>query len=336
MSRRQRKYNTNRIRKHLDQRVVLRLEMAILVSISIIAVTIAWFVLQNHVWGKGIDLTISNDEYLIVALETGGDDVLDLQAQGSPALVSVQLPDYYNIENGKLAPGASGQMDFYVTSKSPITTDCYLYADILPVFADEFVISPSDTPQQAQEKSEQQAIIQALLEGHIQFYQHKEVDEQTGQVTYSNRIQENERFHIELEQDVEKKVTIYWVWFYQYVDVTNAIAKTMQTQTQTQTISGIGDTITISWTDPVSGTVTDEMVIPQKAENFFDFHSYGEVLSIQDPTEAQIQEYYSDNYASQDELLEYVIAHYDYGDTRIGQGVKHISFRVMFDTLYEP
>lgn len=364
MSPRKRRSRMDKVnsKKKLDQWIVLRFEVVVLVVISIVTVTIAWFVLQNKAFTRGLSLTTADDDYLIVALEAGGTDVLDLPEPDS--YVSVQLPDYYNIESGKMAPGASGQMDFYITSKSPIATECYLYADILPVFAEELVCDENDSDEDKKAKLQEQEQINALLYGHIQFYAYVEDEKQpAAEFTYANliadadgnltrpdgavlrRITADKPLRVNLEQDREEMVTIYWRWFYEYTDEVQTVADITYEEEPDENgnpvytsyeVSAIGDVIPVEWKDE-NGVVSDTVLIPTNPEYVFDMattenYMEGKDASSETDREAVAAQFIS-KYGSGEILREYLINQYDLGDTRIGAQVKQLSFEVYVTTI---
>ena len=60
--------------------------------------------------------------------------------------------------------------------------------------------------------------IDKLLKGHIQLYSQC-TEDGNGKKVYTGLITEEEPFIVPLEQDVEKVVTVYWVWPYEYTDL---------------------------------------------------------------------------------------------------------------------
>ncbi|MBR1692637.1 MAG: hypothetical protein IJ711_07670 [Lachnospiraceae bacterium] len=227
------------MKKKFDQRIVLRIEMIILIVITIIAVTLAWFVLNNHSLVKGMNLTAQDDEYLRVALQPGGEDVDILTLSGNTVEADVQLPYYYNIneinsDRKLMAPGVYGQVDLYITALSPMLKQCSVSVNSIPEFIDS-----------VSENSAQTEALGALLDGHIQFYQTR--DEENKGTGYTGLITDENPLVVDLEENVEKKVTIYWIWFYEYRDI------------------------------PAEGRLLD-------VSNYFDMDRYDSTLSPYDPT----------------------------------------------------
>lgn len=186
------------MKRKADRTTILKIELGIFIVATIISVTIAWFVRMNTASVKGIDAKASSSDYIKVALESGGKDVLELT--GSDALVKINMPEFYDTEANKLAPGVYGKMDLYITSLNPGVDKCSLTMDYLPEYIDNIAIAAKEE-------------IYNLLKGHIQFYSKKD---NTG---YTGLITDDAPLKVNLEYQTEIPVTIYWVWFYEYSDI---------------------------------------------------------------------------------------------------------------------
>lgn len=209
------------MKKNPDPKIVIKIEMILLVVFSLIAVTAAWFVIQESVQANNISLTAASDAYIRVALTPGGEDVLKLQENDakngtSTSYVDIQLNDYYNMTGNKImAPGVSGQMDLYITSLSPTVNECTISFETLPTFIEG-----------VQEGCKRETELYNLLSGHIQYYTSYNGNEADYSKRYSGRITEDTPLVVSGLRDgaegavgPEKKVTIYWVWFYEYTDI---------------------------------------------------------------------------------------------------------------------
>lgn len=198
------------MKKKFDQRIIMRIEMVILIVITIIAITLTWFVMANHSREEGWNLQAHGDEYLKVALEPGGEDVGILTLSGNTVEADVQLPQYYDINvSGSakklMAPGVSGKIDLYITSLSPVVERCSVSMNSVPEYIDS--VSANTILKQK---------VENLVNGHVQFY--TDYDETQG--TYSGLIGEGSPLIVEdLKENEERKVTLYWIWFYEYRDI---------------------------------------------------------------------------------------------------------------------
>lgn len=199
------------MKKKFDQAMVMRMEMIILIVVTIIAITLAWFVLDNHVRKSGLELQAHDLEYLRVALAPDGEDVDILTLSGNTVEADIQLPYYYNINeinsNRKLmAPGVYGQIDLYIEPLSPMVHQCSVSINSIPEMIDS--LSGQSVSQNG---------LGDLVDGHIQFYRNRDdVHKDTG---YTGLITEGDPLVVDLQQGVETKATIYWIWFYEYRDI---------------------------------------------------------------------------------------------------------------------
>ncbi|MBR1391121.1 MAG: hypothetical protein IJ567_06740 [Lachnospiraceae bacterium] len=206
----------------IDRQTLLKSEMALLVVISVFAVTIAWFRLQNSARANELSLTADSASYIKVALEEGGPDVTAL-AEGE-RFIDINMPVFYNVETGpdgesQLAPGVSGELKLYITALSPNVTQCRINTESIPLFdAEDETLT-----------EEEQEQLNKLLKGHIQFYRTRSYDPVEKIYQYEGLIAETEDVEgldasaitliVPLELQQEKEVSIYWVWFYEYGDI---------------------------------------------------------------------------------------------------------------------
>lgn len=187
-------------KRQKNPKIVLKIETGILILVTVISITIAWFVRLSDARAENLGLQISTADYLKVALESGGEDVLKLQ--GKDAYISINMPEFYDLEANKMAPGVYGHFDLYITAKSPIAEKCGIYAEIIPEFQNSI-----------KDNDEVKSEIINLLKGHIQFYTKNDNG------TYSGLIKKDNQYVIPINYNSEEKVTIYWVWFYEYIDI---------------------------------------------------------------------------------------------------------------------
>lgn len=187
-------------KRQKNPKIILKIETGILILVTVISITIAWFVHLSDARARDMSLQISTADYLKVALKQGGKDVLELQ--GSDAYISINMPEFYDLEANKMAPGVYGHFDLYITAKSPVAKNCEIYAELIPEFQNSI-----------KDNDEVKSEINNLLKGHIQFYTKNENG------TYSGLIEKDNKYVVPLNYNSEEKVTIYWVWFYEYTDI---------------------------------------------------------------------------------------------------------------------
>ena len=202
--------------RKINENLILNIEMMVLITISLIAVTIAWFVLTNRAQATGVQLMAGDTEYIKVALEAGGQDVTELE--GDAKYIDVGMPVFANTKAGQMAPGTYGEMKLYITALSPIAKGCNIRVEHIAEYVQSVVDDSLDPDAGNQENVITKSEIDKLLRGHIQLYAKCEEDA-NGENVYTELISEGEPLVVHLEQDVEKEVTIYWVWPYEYTDL---------------------------------------------------------------------------------------------------------------------
>lgn len=151
---------------------------------------------------------------------------------------TIDVEEKTGVNVNKLAPGVSGEITMYVTSLNKQINRFRITPDVLLTYADgekdQLDSSlqrqlPSDT---ATISEADRVLLHQLVRGHILFFQKKESStDSEGNVTYtySQQIFPDSTGQYEagpLEDDLvfdtithkgeEKKITIYWVWPYEY------------------------------------------------------------------------------------------------------------------------
>lgn len=191
---------TQIMKKKLSRETVLKIELLLVLVVTVIAVTIAWFVLFNQAKASGVSLKSSTAEHIRVALVPGGEDVLELS--GDEALININMPEFYNMDADMMAPGVYGHFDLYITALSPVATECTIGVRSICDYIEEVVTDDAAVEE-----------LDRLVAGHIQFYTTYEND------NYSGVIKPESVINLPLSYNEEKKVTIYWRWFYEYTDI---------------------------------------------------------------------------------------------------------------------
>lgn len=191
---------TQIMKKKLSRETVLKIELLLVLVVTVIAVTIAWFVLFNQAKASGVSLKSSTAEHIRVALVPGGEDVLELSE--SEAFVDINMPEFYNMDTDMMAPGVYGHFNLYITALSPVATECTIGLNHISEYIEEVMVDEATV-----------AELDKLVAGHIQFYTTYEND------IYSGVIKPGTHINVPLSYNEEKKVTIYWRWFYEYIDI---------------------------------------------------------------------------------------------------------------------
>lgn len=235
--------------KNFNPKFILKVESMIVIAFALVELTLTWFVLQTGAFANGLNIKAADDKYIRVALEPGGVDVLELQkadeeyaathdgVSGTSGVIDLAIPNYYNTtgEEQTLAPGVGGSITLYVTSLKPWVDSCDIYVDTLA----EYIADILEDEANGGTKKEE---LENLIEGHVQFYATYDDTAATVDARYARRITEENPLVVsnlrldslgeEVAADVgeEKKVTLYWIWFYEYTDMPQEAIAPMDTE----------------------------------------------------------------------------------------------------------
>lgn len=192
---------------------VSTLVMAAVSIMMLVGVTIAWYtVVHLRPSVVGMQMRAEETAGISVALESGGKDITELT--GDDRYVKIGLEKLLNIENNQIAPGAYGEVTFYVRALNKNVAACQLIPSLVPGYEEEFAKNyPDGVPEEAMVTiNNSLKNISKVLEEHVDFYKDKEM---TGKVNLETPL------HVDLEWDtqnnvgVEKTVTLYWKWHYE-------------------------------------------------------------------------------------------------------------------------
>ena len=196
--------------------------MSILSILMLVGFTVAWFSGDlGAALAKGMQLRAEEQGDIRIALKEGGADISTLE--GENKYVNVGLEELNNIEfveNGvkvyKMAPGAYGQVVFYVTPLKQDVGSCTVVPEVRLKDKDGNLVA-------------QDSDVYRIANEHIIFYYYK-----TGETTPTllnmttvsgkdgTRVTMRESAVFPLEWDstantgIEKKITLYWRWDYEY------------------------------------------------------------------------------------------------------------------------
>ncbi len=199
-------------------------------TMMLVGVTIAWYTaVFSTPTVTNMEMEAEETGDIKIALEQGGADIEELT--GSAKYVVIGLEKLTNIEENKMAPGAFGEVKFWVTSLKEDVTRCLIVPSVvLNLEMDDGSGEPGDgngepdggnsnsgdgegEPDSGDSNNEANSEIEKLVNKHIAFY----TDEA---MTEENRITELNPADYKLEWQngagVEKEITIYWQWYYEY------------------------------------------------------------------------------------------------------------------------
>jgi len=194
---------------------VSTLVMTTVSILMLVGVTIAWYTkVYAHPTVTGMSAVAEEQGSIKIALEPEGEDISELI--GDDKYVKIGLEELLNIENNQMAPGAYGEVVFYITSLNQDITSCQLAPSLVPGYESEFEEGYiNGVPEDATvtinyvEKN-----IRDVLEEHFDFYYYDDEDS-TVMVSADTPMPIDLEWDDENNAGIEKKVTIYWKWHYE-------------------------------------------------------------------------------------------------------------------------
>ena len=196
--------------------------MSILSILMLVGFTVAWFSGDlGAALAKGMQLRAEEQGDIRIALKKDGADISTLE--GENKYVNVGLEELNNIEfveNGvkvyKMAPGAYGQVVFYVTPLKPDVGSCTVVPEVRLKDKDGNLVA-------------QDSDVYRIANEHIIFYYYKagkttptllNMTEVSGADGTRVTMRESAVFPLEWDSTantgIEKKITLYWRWDYEY------------------------------------------------------------------------------------------------------------------------
>lgn len=198
--------------------------MSILSILMLVGFTVAWFSGDlGSALAKGMQLRAEEQGDIRIALKEGGADISTLEGENKYVNVGLeQLTNIEFMENGtkvyKMAPGAYGQVVFYVTPLKQDVGSCTVVPEVRLKDKDGNLVA-------------QGSDVYRIANEHIIFYYDKEKNGGTTQTLLnmttvsgadgtSVTMRESAVFPLEWDsanhRGKEKKITLYWRWDYEY------------------------------------------------------------------------------------------------------------------------
>ena len=190
----------------------------------LVGFTVAWFSGDlGSALAKGMQLRAEEQGDIRIALKEGGADISTLEGENKYVNVGLeQLTNIEFMENGtkvyKMAPGAYGQVVFYVTPLKQDVGSCTVVPEVRLKDKDGNLVA-------------QGSDVYRIANEHIIFYYDKEENGGTTQTILnmttvsgadgtSVTMRESAVFPLEWDsanhRGKEKKITLYWRWDYEY------------------------------------------------------------------------------------------------------------------------
>lgn len=193
--------------------------MCVLLAVVLVTATYGWYLQHNTAKLYGLDLQTNGNFGIKVAIEPGGEDIManrNLQRVEKNdkvyTVIPINLHDFSNIQEGKIAPGAYGPLPFYITSLNESIRSYTIKVQL------EY------KPSLDRVTDAQIAQIETMIMDHFTVYQEKY--EEGGIVKFRNPLtyymkESDEVIAAEgkLTYNVEVPVELYWVWNYEITDI---------------------------------------------------------------------------------------------------------------------
>lgn len=184
------------LKKLINRKTVLLTTTLVVLIITLITVTIAWF--ESSVFVNSDENSMSTAKWdFVVSLTPGGLPVTETDK------ISLDVGTFTNVKEGMLAPGTSGAFKLYITSNSDVASGYQIAIDKRNL---KLIVTSAEGTTQDYSN---------ILQSHIIFYT---LDDENRKVI----INETQLAKGELVQGVEKEVTIHWEWLYE-ADVSNIL-----------------------------------------------------------------------------------------------------------------
>ncbi len=208
-----------KLKEFFQEKFILSAVMCMLLALVLVSATYGWYALNNTNKAYGLQLKNGGIGGIKVAVVPGGEDIMTegftkvTKEDKVYAIIPIKLTELTNsIEEGKIAPGAYGPMNFYITA---LAENVKYYSIKV-----QLEYEPSDKAEEAQKEK-----IQEIINDHINVYQNKSVDSR-GVTSFSNPLTyyKDEADEVtdakgNLEYNVEVPVELYWVWNYEVIDI---------------------------------------------------------------------------------------------------------------------
>lgn len=212
-----------RWKQFFQEKVVVSAAMCVLLALVLTTATTAWYAINNTDSMFGLKLKTSGTGGIKVAVVSGGPDIMEAEAKlpknedGVP-IVSINLKEFENIEQDRIAPGAYGPLTFYITSLNKGITSYELKVQL-----EYRPMNENVTPEQKEK-------IESMIRRHISVYEEKYIgrDEEGNDVVLFRKPLTFYRDEEDKDATAatgpltfqeEKQVDVYWVWNYDLRDI---------------------------------------------------------------------------------------------------------------------
>lgn len=209
-----------KIKKIFQEKIIVSAVMCALLAVVLVTVTYGWYLMHDTAKMYGLELKTAFSGGIKVALEPGGEDIMSdptlerIEYNNTVMVViPINLSNFSNIQEQRIAPGAYGPLPFYITSLSETITSYTIRVQL------EY--KPSTTAVSAADRQR----IESWMRDHFSIYRTKY--EENGIVKFADPLpyymgEPNEEVITAegpLVMNEEELAELYWVWNYELTDI---------------------------------------------------------------------------------------------------------------------
>lgn len=220
-----------KFRQFFQEKIILGAVMCLLLAVVSVAATYGWYAVNNSAKAYGLELQAEGTGGtgdIKVAVVSGGSDIMsdsfmqiELKDGKKAAQVSFPPQKFTNVEEDKIAPGAYGEVKFYITA---MAENVHSYAIKV-----QLQYEPDETGLTAEQQAKIDEI-KKIIGDHITVYktQYRDTD---GVVKFKEPLtyyQSDPELPNDgtaatgaLTYNVEEEAILYWVWNYELTDIPN-------------------------------------------------------------------------------------------------------------------
>lgn len=195
----------------MKREVVISFIMCTISIVMLIGFTLAWYTNTKELSLTGMDLQAAQETEIKVAKTQGGPDILTLTEE--ERYITIGLENLNNIKENEIAPGAFGDVTFYITPLQQIITAC----EIKPM-----LLITNTSGQEVNEDSlieagitEEDKKLYEIANRHIQFYSDEAMMQKVSN-TVPMKVDLTSAWDSTKQTGIEKTVKLYWKWDYEY------------------------------------------------------------------------------------------------------------------------
>ncbi len=198
------------------------ISMMVVTLLLIMGFTIAWYSAYGRIpIVNGLGMQAADDGRIKVAVTADGDDISTLEGEAQYA--TLKFTSQVNIGQNQFAPGAYGSVTLYVTPLSDMVTGCTITPSmVLQKEESSTKVDVSDDNANNTVSITGSNVASTKLTDianrHIRFFLDQAMTEPLGDtIEISKTSNGGAEWNVDGSiKDIEKPITLYWRWYYEY------------------------------------------------------------------------------------------------------------------------